>query len=58
MNPLDYARMEPGRVYGYEDFVPRAEFECSEYYRQYCAQTINEHALVGCVGAPARPARG
>jgi len=52
LNPLDYARMEPGRVYGYEDFVPRAEFECSEYYRQYCVHTFNEHALVGCFGEP------
>jgi hypothetical protein len=52
LNPLDYARMEPGRVYGYEDFVPRAELECSEYYRQYCVHTFNEHALVGCFGEP------
>ena len=51
MNPLDYARMEPGRLYGYEDFVPRAEFERSEYYRRYCTRTMNEHALVGCFGA-------
>jgi len=52
LNPLDYARMEPGRVYGYEDFVPREAFERSDYYRQYCTRTATEHALVGCFGEP------
>lgn len=49
-NPLDYRRMEPGRVYGYEDFLPRADFECSAYFREYCARTATAHAMVGCFG--------
>lgn len=51
-NPIDYARMEVGLVYDLVEFVGREQYRNSDYYRDICAPTGAEHALVACIGDP------
>ncbi|WP_460588255.1 helix-turn-helix transcriptional regulator [Haliea atlantica] len=49
LNPIDYPGIQPGRIFAYEDFISREDFERSRYYREFCVPMGNQHALVACV---------
>jgi DNA-binding CsgD family transcriptional regulator/PAS domain-containing protein len=49
-NPLEYDRMEVGRLYSFDDFVDPETFRQSVYYREFCAPQGIEHPLITYLG--------